>query len=141
MGKGNMKILKIKKIIHKSMSMANRLLLQGSVLKRSLYSRPFRLSVTTSKPTCYLQWHCGHSYHSLVPKVWARQQHSYLHSHAHERGNLLYDETIYDETIYALSTGSGRAGIAIIRVSGPACLDVCLPSPHNYRHANEVDIQ
>jgi hypothetical protein len=31
-----------------------------------------------------------------------------------------------EDTIYALSTASGRAAIAIIRVSGPACLDVCL---------------
>ena len=30
----------------------------------------------------------------------------------------------YDSTIYALSTAPGRAAIAIIRVSGPACLEV-----------------
>ncbi len=29
-----------------------------------------------------------------------------------------------DSTIYALSTAAGRAAIAIIRVSGPACIDV-----------------
>lgn len=29
-----------------------------------------------------------------------------------------------DDTIYALSTAHGRAGIAIIRISGSACLDV-----------------
>ncbi|KAK3685932.1 hypothetical protein B0T22DRAFT_466883 [Podospora appendiculata] len=29
-----------------------------------------------------------------------------------------------DDTIYALSSGSGRAGIAVIRISGPDCLDV-----------------
>jgi hypothetical protein len=28
------------------------------------------------------------------------------------------------DTIYALSTAAGRAAIAVIRVSGPACLDV-----------------
>lgn len=28
------------------------------------------------------------------------------------------------DTIYALSTAQGRAGIAVIRISGPACLDV-----------------
>ena len=33
---------------------------------------------------------------------------------------------ISNDTIYALSSGSGRAGIAVIRVSGPGCLDVCL---------------
>ncbi|KAK3952156.1 hypothetical protein QBC32DRAFT_342248 [Pseudoneurospora amorphoporcata] len=29
-----------------------------------------------------------------------------------------------NDTIYALSSGSGRAGIAVIRTSGPGCLDV-----------------
>lgn len=32
-----------------------------------------------------------------------------------------------DDTIYAVSTAPGRAGIAIIRISGPGCLDVCDP--------------
>ncbi|KAF5001536.1 hypothetical protein FDECE_10915, partial [Fusarium decemcellulare] len=29
-----------------------------------------------------------------------------------------------DDTIYALSTAQGRAGIAVIRISGPSCLDI-----------------
>ncbi|PHH78140.1 hypothetical protein CDD82_3192 [Ophiocordyceps australis] len=29
-----------------------------------------------------------------------------------------------DDTIYALSTAHGRAGIAVVRISGPSCLDV-----------------
>ncbi|KAM0324111.1 hypothetical protein ACHAQA_008303 [Verticillium albo-atrum] len=34
-------------------------------------------------------------------------------------------ETAFTEdTIYALSTAQGRAGIAVIRISGPACLDI-----------------
>lgn len=32
---------------------------------------------------------------------------------------------IGNDTIYALSSGSGRAGIAVVRISGPGCLDVC----------------
>ena len=28
------------------------------------------------------------------------------------------------DTIYALSSAQGKAGIAVIRVSGPACIDV-----------------
>lgn len=39
-----------------------------------------------------------------------------------------------DATIYALSSGHGRAGIAVIRISGPRCLDVskspCTPWTH-----------
>jgi hypothetical protein len=50
--------------------------------------------------------------------------------------------TSADDTIYALSTAQGRAGIAVIRISGPRCLDVRtpstfappLPSPHLCPH-------
>ncbi|KAI8273103.1 hypothetical protein K4K56_002171 [Colletotrichum sp. SAR 10_98] len=35
----------------------------------------------------------------------------------------LRDETV-DDTVYALSTAQGRAGIAVIRISGPGCTDV-----------------
>jgi tRNA modification GTPase len=41
-------------------------------------------------------------------------QHRQLHSH-HE-----------EPTIYALSTASGKAAIAVVRVSGPACRQVQL---------------
>jgi len=34
------------------------------------------------------------------------------------------DSTTTPDTIYALSTAPGRAAIAVIRVSGPACLDI-----------------
>lgn len=30
-----------------------------------------------------------------------------------------------ESTVYALSTAPGRAGIAVIRISGPACIEVC----------------
>lgn len=35
------------------------------------------------------------------------------------------------DTIYALSTAQGRAGIAVIRISGPSCLDVSAPAIAN----------
>ncbi|KAF5709735.1 tRNA modification GTPase [Fusarium mundagurra] len=35
---------------------------------------------------------------------------------------------ITDDTIYALSTAQGRAGIAVIRISGPSCLEIVLDS-------------
>jgi hypothetical protein len=38
--------------------------------------------------------------------------------------NLATAATFQDDTIYALSSGTGRAGIAVIRISGPACVDV-----------------
>ena len=38
---------------------------------------------------------------------------------------------IEEDTIYALSTAPGRAGIAIVRISGPLCLQVWLFIPNN----------
>lgn len=35
------------------------------------------------------------------------------------------------DTIYALSTGTGRAAIAVIRISGPLCIQVCIELPCN----------
>ncbi|TGO39967.1 hypothetical protein BHYA_0044g00080 [Botrytis hyacinthi] len=43
---------------------------------------------------------------------------TFLHTKAKKRNEFV------DDTIYALSTASGRAGIAIIRISGSACLDI-----------------
>lgn len=34
-----------------------------------------------------------------------------------------------NDTIYALSSAQGRAGIAVIRISGPGCADVRDPKP------------
>jgi len=36
-----------------------------------------------------------------------------------------------DSTIFALSTASGKAAIAVIRISGPACIQVSL-APERY---------
>ncbi|KAF7932162.1 hypothetical protein BELL_0141g00070 [Botrytis elliptica] len=43
---------------------------------------------------------------------------TFLHTKAQSRNEVA------DDTIYAVSTASGRAGIAIIRISGSACLDI-----------------
>jgi tRNA modification GTPase len=39
-----------------------------------------------------------------------------------------------DETIYAVSTAPGRAGIAIVRISGPSCLEVSTLHPRFTDH-------
>ncbi|EKV12043.1 Mitochondrial GTPase (Mss1), putative [Penicillium digitatum PHI26] len=39
-----------------------------------------------------------------------------------------------DATIYALSTATGRAAIAVVRVSGPACASVCIPQNSTQIH-------
>ena len=117
----------------KSMSMANRLPLQAKFYTRGIYSW-FGLHITASRPVSNRKWQHRHSTHSLVPITATRQQNSYSYTYTQKRG-----DSLHDETIYALSTGSGRAGIAIIRVSGPACLDVCSKSlKHDL--ANNIDI-
>ena len=42
----------------------------------------------------------------------------------------------HSDTIYALSSAVGRAAIAVIRVSGPACLDVSVQVWSSQRLAN-----
>jgi hypothetical protein len=46
-----------------------------------------------------------------------------LHRHPYHSTPISYEEP----TIYALSTASGKAAIAVIRVSGPACTQVLRP--------------
>lgn len=41
-----------------------------------------------------------------------------------------------DSTIYALSTAPGRAAIAVVRISGPACVPVCDPNHFNPPNTN-----
>jgi GTP-binding protein TrmE N-terminus len=41
-----------------------------------------------------------------------------------------------EDTIYALSTAPGRAGIAIVRISGPSCLEV---RSHPRTHIKRID--
>ncbi|KAK6595403.1 GTP-binding protein [Botrytis cinerea] len=48
----------------------------------------------------------------------SRNLRSLLHTRSESKNEFL------DDTIYALSTAPGRAGIAIIRISGSACLDI-----------------
>ena len=56
----------------------------------------------------------------------SRNLRSLLHTRSESKNEFL------DDTIYALSTAPGRAGIAIIRISGSACLDVWYP-PFTWR--------
>ncbi|KAL1862565.1 mitochondrial splicing system protein [Diaporthe australafricana] len=54
-------------------------------------------------------------------------RHSHVRSSRNDFGNYGIDIIAgfsKNDTIYALSSAQGRAGIAVIRVSGPACLDV-----------------
>lgn len=79
------------------------------------------------------------SSHSSVcrPLRSAVSRHRHVHTSIPQRSqgrNFRYDQTANgidfiagpskDDTIYALSSAQGRAGIAVIRVSGPACLDI-----------------
>jgi tRNA modification GTPase len=43
-----------------------------------------------------------------------------------------------DSTIYALSTAPGRAAIAVVRISGPACVPVCDPNHRKPPNTNKT---
>ncbi|CAK4032680.1 P-loop containing nucleoside triphosphate hydrolase [Lecanosticta acicola] len=62
-------------------------------------------------------WTSRHKY-AAGPKAFGCSVHSQTHS------SSVADFTHQDSTIYALSSASGRAAIAVIRISGPACLDI-----------------
>ncbi|KAK1243842.1 hypothetical protein MKX08_001980 [Trichoderma sp. CBMAI-0020] len=61
------------------------------------------------------------------PCAYNRQQRFYsgkaAESHEPEPSNRAFGAGTND-TIYALSTAQGKAGIAVIRISGPSCLDI-----------------
>jgi hypothetical protein len=65
-----------------------------------------------------------------APALFQSQPWHYPHRRIHDSRSGLprIDDgasLLSNDTIYALSSGSGRAGIAVIRISGPGCLDVC----------------
>lgn len=65
-----------------------------------LFTQPLRYSIASvSKPYSYQSWHT-------------------------QNPEFVSGLPIIDDTIYALSTAQGRAGIAVIRISGPSCLEV-----------------
>lgn len=50
-----------------------------------------------------------------------------------------FSPSSFDDTIYALSTAPGRAGIAIVRISGPASSEVTCIQPCQYQYsANDI---
>jgi tRNA U34 5-carboxymethylaminomethyl modifying GTPase MnmE/TrmE len=60
---------------------------------------------------------------SLIPSI-ARRIFIQTHQQRLSSYTRRKDATPTQDTIYALSTGVGRAAIAVIRISGPACLDI-----------------
>lgn len=63
---------------------------------------------------------------------WCRHLHSTVREKRNGEGVSSSVASSFDDTIYAVSTAPGRAGIAIIRVSGTGSLDVSesIPSPY-----------
>ncbi|TEA22822.1 tRNA modification GTPase MSS1 [Colletotrichum sidae] len=52
-------------------------------------------------------------------------RHTRITTRPHSRRITTQPEPVFhDDTIYALSTAQGRAGIAVVRISGPGCKDV-----------------
>ena len=79
-----------------------------SYQQQSRYLAPTfcRCGTLSAIPSLFSQ--CRSLRASILARTWHRSRHTSAH----------------DDTIYALSTASGRAAIAVIRVSGPAALQV-----------------
>ena len=85
-------------------------LFYGSAARRAL---TFRRTSTFSRISTPRGRHSG------------RPQSLYFRSHGrYVQLGIESAKVHHDDTIYALSTAPGRAGIAIVRISGPACLEV-----------------
>ena len=66
----------------------------------------------------FANWPQAVDHQQISPKRQNPSPSSYYHREETAVGNAASD------TIYALSTASGRAAIAVIRISGPACTQV-----------------
>jgi len=83
--------------------------------------RPCRIAITNRRYTA-LKWISTPGFQPHLPASQTCAIRSYTNT----------SEPVVDETIYALSTAQAKAGIAIVRISGPAWLDVSFlaPSPN-----------
>ncbi|KAK3391978.1 hypothetical protein B0T20DRAFT_70298 [Sordaria brevicollis] len=95
-------------------------------LRRAATHRPGGFSRATSQ-RLPRQQHCliriaTRSYHGR--RASALNAVSGVKGHGGNHGDSGLSVFTKDDTIYALSSGAGRAGIAVIRISGPGCLDV-----------------
>jgi tRNA modification GTPase len=88
--------------------------LKARLYRRNAFSRNLYIAVGWNVPTLNRSASRQLSLPSLPPKVSQRDLHS------SSKQSLF----LGDDTIYAISTAPGRAGIAIIRISGLSCLDV-----------------
>ncbi|KAH6955213.1 GTP-binding protein TrmE N-terminus-domain-containing protein [Fusarium avenaceum] len=97
------------------------------MLRRSL--RPRRLNCRTSRPSQIFSIPISRSINQVSPlfltyhdaNSWRVISHQSWHAQSSEAVSRL---PAVDDTIYALSTAQGRAGIAVIRISGPSCLEI-----------------
>lgn len=69
------------------------------------------------------------SFNCLQTRALRHEPHHHAQITLSKSQHRLYHASHEDSTIYALSTAPGRAAIAIIRVSGPACRQVGDPRP------------
>jgi hypothetical protein len=72
----------------------------------------------------------GHGAHYLIQRPLSQLQRRTYHAAHHD-----------EPTIYALSTASGKAAIAVIRISGSACRQVYTPSPPRTPSSRATDLR
>lgn len=109
-----------------NMSSCHRQVSQVSPVMRALVLSPRAIHAARRRCPAALQYRGTHAAEpaSCRRSAWNYQSRRAL-SHAQQQSCPLSHPPTVEPTIYALSTASGRAAIAVIRVSGPACKRVC----------------
>ncbi|KAH7246086.1 hypothetical protein BKA59DRAFT_186621 [Fusarium tricinctum] len=97
------------------------------MLRRSL--RPRRLNCRTSRPSQIVSIPISRSINQVSPLLLTCYDTRSLRVFSQQSWHAQSPEAVSrlptaDDTIYALSTAQGRAGIAVIRISGPSCLEI-----------------
>ncbi|WZH46311.1 hypothetical protein QYS62_007385 [Fusarium acuminatum] len=97
------------------------------MLRRSL--RPRRLNCRTSRPSQIVSIPISRSINQVSPLLLTCYDTRSLRVFSQQSWHAQSPEAVsrlptVDDTIYALSTAQGRAGIAVIRISGPSCLEI-----------------
>lgn len=91
------------------------------VLKRAVLNRLLNIGFVPSNLPLCPAWPGGTRYHEMHRSFSASSIISNSRAASQARGVGL---PTGDDTIYALSSAPGKGGIAVIRISGPKCLDV-----------------
>jgi len=102
--------------------------MRAHILSRQLSCQLKRQALFATQRRC-LQWPIGGRPTSIIRHDFSSTKTASPLRQFNSKTRLFHSTSFRQEesTIYALSTAPGRAAIAVIRISGPACLQVMLP--------------